>query len=83
MALEWCQNFVSAQYLEKELINFDFAYAMILTTSSLWLLNDHFSQFITELWPLNDVRILFPLNILKMKEWILNKFSICIDIDNI
>ena len=42
--------------------NFDgfwqnFAYALILTTSSLGLLSIHFHQFVAELRPLNDVRI--------------------------
>ena len=58
-------------------------YASILMTSSLGLLDVCFCQFVTELHPLNDVRISFPLNILKMDEWILTKFYICIDIDDI
>ena len=37
---------------------------MILMTSNLGLLSVRFRQFITELRPLNDVRILFPFNIL-------------------
>ena len=35
--------------------------------------------FITELWPLIDVRILFPLNIFNTNWWISTKFCICID----
>ena len=135
MSLEWHQNFVSAQYLEKKWMEFDrillmhwywqhvawdcqapifvnslqsygpwmmsefrfcsiswvcingfwpnFADALILTTSSLGLLSIHFRQFVTELQPLNDVRISFPLNIFRTNEWILTKYCICIDIDNI
>ena len=59
------------------------AHALILTTSSLALLSVHFCQFVTELLPLNDVRISFLLIILRMNKWILTKFYICIDIDNI
>ena len=40
-----------------------------------------FGQFLTELWPLIEVRILFMLNILWINLWILIKFCICIDID--
>ena len=58
------------------------AYALILT-SGLGLLSIHFRQFNTELWPLNDVRILFLLNILSMNKWILTRFDICIDTDKI
>ena len=55
-------------------------YALI---SSLGLLDNHFCQFVTELRPLNDVRILFSINILRMNEWILTKFYLCLDIDDI
>ena len=64
MALEWCQNFVSAQYLENELMEFDeasFACASILTAFRLGLLHVNFHKLTTELWPLIAVRILFPL----------------------
>ena len=40
-----------------------------------------FGQFLTELWRLIDVRILFMLNILGINLWILIKFCIRIDID--
>ena len=52
-------------------------------TSSLGLLSIHFHLFIAELQPLNDIRILFLLNILRMNEWILTKVYICTDFDNI
>ena len=40
-----------------------------------------FGHFLTELWPLIDVRILFMLSILWINLWISIKFGICIDID--
>ena len=59
-------------------------YALIYTRSLLYLLmHIIFGQFLTELWPLIDVRILFMLNILWINLWILIKFCICIDIDMI
>ena len=61
----------------------NFADALILFTSSLGLLIVYFRQFVTELLLLNDVRISFPLNILITNKWILTKFYMCIDIDNI
>ena len=42
------------------------AYALILTRSRLRLLNVNFSKSITKLWPLVDLRISFPLNILRV-----------------
>ena len=59
----------------------NFGYALMLTRSRLGLLRINFHKFITELWPLIDVRILFPLNILRTNWWILTKICICIDID--
>ena len=49
-------------YLVLTLINF--IYAFILTISRLGLLSVNFCLFVTELWPLIDVRILFLLNVL-------------------
>ena len=43
-----------------------FAYALKLTRSRLGLFFINFHKFVTELWPLIDVRNLFPLNILRM-----------------
>ena len=40
-----------------------------------------FGQFLTESWPLIDVRILFVLIILWINMWISIKFCISIDID--
>ena len=62
----------------------NFAYALILTTSRLGLLHISFHEFIRELWPLIDVGILFPLNILRPNWWNLTKFfHICIYIGKI
>ena len=40
-----------------------------------------FGQFLTELWPFLEVRILFMLSILWINLWISIKFCVCIDID--
>ena len=80
MALDLGQIFVSVQYLEFKLMDFD----QILYMHWYWdLFHIVFCKFIAELWSLIDARISFLLNILKMKEWILTKFCICIDIDKI
>ena len=42
-----------------------------------------FFKFVTELWPLIDVRISFPFNILRMNGQNLTKFCIHINIDKI
>ena len=42
------------------------SFALILTRSRLGLLYIVFRRFEIELWPLTDVRILFPLNIYRM-----------------
>ena len=85
MVLDWGQNFVSIQYLENKLMEFDKILHMH------WYIQEWgwdyymliFAIFLTELWPLIDVRILFPLSILRTNWWNLAKFCICIDIDNI
>ena len=59
-------------------MNFD---QILYTRSMLYLMHIIFGQFLTELWPLIDVRILFMLNILWINLWISIKFCICIDID--
>ena len=43
----------------------NFVYAFILTTSRLELFPVIFCLFVTELWPMIDVRILFLLNIFR------------------
>ena len=47
----------------------------------LFLKHVIFGWFLTELWPLIDIRILFMLNILGINYWILIKFCLHIDID--
>ena len=42
-----------------------------------------FGQFLTELWPLINIKILFMRNILWINLWISIKFCIYIDIDNV
>ena len=65
MALDYHQNFVSAQYLDNELMELDqFSYALMLTRSTLALLLVNFPESIAWLWPLVVVKILFLLNIL-------------------
>ena len=56
---------VFPQYQNKWM-NFDknFVYALINTRSIFYLMHNIFGQFLTELWPLIDVRNLFMLNIL-------------------
>ena len=53
------------------------------SSSSVGLLSVNFRHFDTELWPLNDVRISFPLNILSMKKWIVTKFCRYFGISNV
>ena len=55
-----------------------FAYTLILTTSGLGLLHVNFHKLITRVMA-SDIRILFPLNILRTNWWNLTKFCICID----
>ena len=61
IALYLHQNFVSAQYLENQLVEFppNFIYASILTRSSLGLLHVIFGIFVPELWPLIYAKICF------------------------
>ena len=42
-----------------------------------------FGHFLTELWPLIYIKILFMVNFLWINMWISSKFSICIDIDKV
>ena len=54
-----------------------FVNALILTKCRQGLLQIIFRYFSTELWPLIDVRILFPFIILRTNWWILMKFCVC------
>ena len=58
-------------------------YTLTLTRSRLGLLSIHFRKFATELQPLIDVRISFPLNIMTMNGHNLTKFCIHIIIDKV
>ena len=57
-------NFVSAQYLQKknEISSPNCVYALISTISWFVLLHINFHSFGVDLWPLNDVRILFRIS---------------------
>ena len=64
LALDRCQKFVqnfSAQYFENviEIDHILCTYKFILIRSTLGLLRIIFGTFVTELWPLIDVRTLF------------------------
>ena len=61
----------------------NFVYSLILIISRFGLLSLKSGKFATELRPFIDVRISFPLNILKMDGQNLTKFCIHINIDNI
>ena len=59
-----------------------FAYALILPDKILdEIVTCH--KFITELWPLIDVSILFPINILRTNWWNLTKLCIWFIIEKI
>ena len=58
-------------------------YALIWTRSRLDLLPVIFRKFVTELWPLIDIRFQFPFNISRNNGHDLTKFCICIDINKI
>ena len=85
MALELCQNFVSAQYLKNKLTEFlQILYiSFISTRSTLGLLHIIFPRLVIELWPLIFARILFPFNILRTNGQILTKLYITIHTEKI
>ena len=66
-----------------DIFRVNFVYALVSTRSRLGLLPFIFRKFVTVLWPLNDIRILFPLNFLIMNGRISINFCICIDIGKI
>ena len=76
---------VFPQYLQNKWMNFDqnFVYALINTRSMFFLMHIIFGQFLTGLWPLINIRILFMLNILGINLWLSIRFCICVDIDKI
>ena len=57
MALDLCQNFVSAQYLENKWTDFDHTIHNCIDKIYVWIVSCHFCKFVTELLPLIDVRI--------------------------
>ena len=63
MALDvkMCFSSISSEQMDEFLLNF--VYALINKRFILYLMHVVFGQFLTELWPLIDVRILFMLNI--------------------
>ena len=66
MALDLLQNFVSVQYLENKWTDFSKLYISIYTDKIyVGIVSCHFSQFVRELWPFIDVRLMLPLNILR------------------
>ena len=78
MALGYHQNFNSAHYLLNESMEVDQILHMIILTlsrSRLGLLRIHFCKFTTQLWPLDYVNILFPLNPLKRIDEIRPNFA--------
>ena len=84
MALDLCQNFVSAQYVENKLTySPKIIYSFILTSSKFGLLQLIFRTFVPELWPLINARISYPLNILRTNRQNLTKLYIIINIDKI
>ena len=67
----------------KEWILTKFYICIDIDDIKLGIVNIHFYQLVTELRPLNNVRISFLLNILSINEWILTKFCTCIALNNV
>ena len=61
-AFDLLQKLVSDPFLEKKWTDFD---KTLLTRSTLGLLAVSFRKLVREFWPLIDVRIMLPLNILR------------------
>ena len=82
MALDLRQNLVSAPYLENKLTESDqILYAQQHWQDLAWdCCPSFFCKILTELRPLIDVRISFPLNILRTNR---TKFCVHIKIDTI
>ena len=68
MALDLRQNFVSAQYFDNKLIQFNHFYNCIHIDNRLRLLRIVFRTFVPELLPLNYARISFLLNIMRINQ---------------
>ena len=85
MALDLCKkNGVWAISFENidELDSY-FIHMYIIIKHSSSLIKDKIHRLLSELWLLTLVRILFPLNILRMNEWNSTRFCIHFDIDEI
>ena len=59
---EFCSRSISLEQMDR--LGLNFVYAFILARSMLELLPVIFPKFVTELWPMIDIRISFLLNIL-------------------
>ena len=82
MALDWCKNvFFLNIFRTSGWILIKFCICIDKYKIHVFSNIHYFRQFLTELWPLIDVRILFMLIILWINLWISIKFCICIDID--
>ena len=83
-ALDWCKNVFFLNIFRTNgwiLIQFCIwidIYKIHVVSNAIY-----FGQFLTELWPLINVRILFILNVLWINLWISIKFCIWIDIDKV
>ena len=64
---------ISFEHIDLFDSNFIHKYIIIKHRSSS--INDKIHRSLSELWPLTLVRILFPLNILRMNGWNLARFS--------
>ena len=66
MALDLLQNIISALYLENKWTDLTKLYITIYTDKIyVGIVSCNFRKFVRELWPLIDVRIMLPLNILR------------------
>ena len=81
MALNWSLNFVSAQYLQNTWAELGEALHMLWYRQA-GIVTCQFSP-ICNLWPLIDVGIRFPLDIMRRKGYNFTQFFICIYIGKI
>ena len=78
---EFCFCSISLEQMDR--MSSNFVHALILKRSSFGIVTCYFGEFITELWPLIDVRFSFPLNIFRNNRQNLTKLCICLVIDTI
>ena len=80
LALDWCKNvFFLNIFRTNGWILLKFCLCIDVYKIHVVSKACYFCRFLTELWPLINVRILFMLNILWINLWISIKFCICID----